>query len=122
MMRRREFITLLSSAAAAWPVAALAQVPRARPLIAYLAAGRPGAVPLIPAVQEGLRDLGYVEGRNIDAVFRFAENRLDRMSDLAEQVVQLKPTVILAAAVVDAVAARRATSMIPIVSPALADP
>src|SRR5262245_8455658 len=97
-LRRRTFLTLLGTSAAAWPPAARAQTQANRPLIAYLAAGRRGAVPLIPAVVDGLHDLGYSEGRNIDFAYRFAENRLDRMSALAEEVVLLKPAVILAAA------------------------
>jgi putative ABC transport system substrate-binding protein len=69
-----------------------------------------------------MRDLGYYGGRNIDVVYRFAEDHLERLPALAEELVRLKPAVILAPTVVDAVAARKATATIPIVSAALADP
>jgi putative ABC transport system substrate-binding protein len=120
-MRRRELMALLGGAAM-WPVTARAQVSAGRKLIACLSAGAYGRAPLIAAFQEGMRDLGYFAGRNIDVVYRFAENRLERLPALAEELVQLKPAVIMAPAVVDAVAARNATATIPIVSAALADP
>jgi putative ABC transport system substrate-binding protein len=75
-IKRREFL-LLSGAAVAWPLAARAQVSPNRPLIACLSAGPYGRVPLIAGFQEGMRDLGYYAGRNIDIMYRFAENRLD---------------------------------------------
>ena len=74
-MKRREFITLLGSAAATWPLAARAQVSAGRKLIACLSAGAYGRAPLIAAFQEGMRDLGYFAGRNIDIVYRFAETQ-----------------------------------------------
>jgi putative tryptophan/tyrosine transport system substrate-binding protein len=119
-IKRREF--LLGVAAAAWPLAARAQGSADRPLIACLSAGSYGKVPLIAGFQEEMRDLGYYGGRNIDIVYRFAENRRERLDALAEELVRLKPAVIMAPAMVDAVAARKATVTIPIVSAALADP
>jgi putative ABC transport system substrate-binding protein len=74
-----------------------------------------------PSFLQGMRDLGYVEGRNLDIVYRFSEGYQDRLPALAEELVQLKPNAILASAVVAAVAARKATASIPIVCPALAD-
>ena len=68
-----------------------------------------------------MRELGYVDGRNFNLVRRFSDGYQDRLPALAEEVVRLKPDVILAPAVISAVAARKATSGIPIVSPALAD-
>jgi putative tryptophan/tyrosine transport system substrate-binding protein len=68
-----------------------------------------------------MRDLGYVEGRDFDMVYRFSEGFHDRLPALTEEVVRLKPDVIIATAVVTAVTARNATSTIPIVCPALAD-
>jgi putative ABC transport system substrate-binding protein len=121
-LKRRDFIALLGGAAVAWPLAARAQQQSNRPLIAYLALGKRGEVPLVAPFQQGMRDLGYVEGRNIDIVYRFAENLPERLPSLAQEVVGLKPAVIVASAAVDAVAARNATVTIPIVSPALADP
>ena len=111
-IKRREFL-LLGGAAAAWPVAARAQVSADRPLIACLSAGLYGRVALIAGFQEEMRDLGYFAGRNIDIVYRFAENRLERLDALAEELVRLKPAVIMAPAMVDAVAARKATGTIP---------
>jgi putative ABC transport system substrate-binding protein len=120
-IKRREFL-LLGGAAAAWPLAARAQVSPDRPLIACLSAGSYGRLPLIAGFQEEMRDLGYYGGRNVDIVYRFAENRLERLDALAEELVRLKPAVIMAPAMVDAVAARKATETIPIVSAALAEP
>jgi putative ABC transport system substrate-binding protein len=121
-LKRREFISLLGGATLAWPLAARAQVSADRPLIACLSAGSYGRAPLIAGFQEGMRDLGYYGGRNIDIVYRFAENRLERLPALAEEVVRLRPMVIVAPAMVEAVAARNATATIPIVSAALVDP
>jgi putative ABC transport system substrate-binding protein len=122
-LRRREFITLLGGGAAvAWPLAARAQVSADRPMIACLSAGPYGRAPLIAGFQEEMRDLGYFAGRNIDIVYRFAENRPERLDALAQELVQLKPAAIMAPTMVDAVAARKATATIPIVSAALADP
>jgi putative ABC transport system substrate-binding protein len=120
-IKRREFL-LLGGAAAVWPLAARAQVSPDRPLIACLSAGSYGRLPLIAGFQEEMRDLGYYGGRNIDIVYRFAENRLERLDALAEELVRLKPAVIMAPAMVDAVAARKATGTIPIVSAALTEP
>jgi putative ABC transport system substrate-binding protein len=120
-IKRREFL-LFGGAAAAWPLNARAQVSLGRPLIACLSSGPYGRVPLIEGFQEEMRDLGYYGGRNIDVVYRFAEDHLERLPALAEELVRLKPAMILAPTVVDVVAARKATATIPIVSAALADP
>jgi putative ABC transport system substrate-binding protein len=71
---------------------------------------------------EGMRELGYVEGGNIDVVYRFADGRLDLLPALAEELIQFTPKVIFAAVTPAAVAARRLTQTIPIVCPILADP
>jgi putative ABC transport system substrate-binding protein len=113
-IERREFL-LLGGAAAAWPLNARAQVSLGRPLIACLSSGPYGRVPLIAGFQEEMRDLGYYGGRNIDVVYRFAEDHLERLPALAEELVRLKPAMILAPTVVDVVAARKATATIPIV-------
>jgi putative tryptophan/tyrosine transport system substrate-binding protein len=117
-MRRREFITLLGGAAAAWPLVALAQQ---RPLVAWLSGGaRAASLGFVDAFLEGMRQLGYVESRNFDVV-RYADGYAERLPALAEELVRLKPSVILAAATGQAVAAKNATATIPIVTPALAD-
>ena len=120
-MRRRDFILLGS--AVAWPLVAQAQVsPRRRPLIAWLSGGTiEVAGPFAASFLDGMRELGYAEGRDFDMAYRYAEGVLDRLPAFAEEIVRLKPDVILAAAVSAAVPARMATSAIPIVCPALAD-
>jgi putative ABC transport system substrate-binding protein len=119
-VRRREFIKLLSGAAAS-SVGASAEVPRKRPLIAVLSAiTRVGNSPL-NAFVKGLNELGYVDGLNVDIVYHFAEEHLDRFPVLAAEVVGLKPDVILATVTPAAVATRALTKSIPIVCPSLAD-
>jgi ABC-type uncharacterized transport system substrate-binding protein len=120
-MQRREFIAAFGGVAAAWPVAVLAQSPK-RPLIAWLGTGsRTASSGFIDAFLQGMRDLGYVEGRDFDIVYRLANGYAERLPALAEELVRLKPNVILAAATGPAVAAKKATATIPIVTPALAD-
>jgi putative ABC transport system substrate-binding protein len=120
-MRRRDFILLGS--ALTWPLAAQAQVsPKRRPFIAWLSGGTTEvAGAFANSFLDGMRELGYAEGRNFDMTYRFAEGVLDRLPAFAEEIVRLKPDVIMAAAVSAAVPARKATSAIPIVCPALAD-
>jgi putative tryptophan/tyrosine transport system substrate-binding protein len=122
-LRRRDFITLIGGAAAlAWPLAAVAQVSGRRPLIAWLSLGEKTASwVFVDAFLQGMRDLGYTERENFDFAPRFAEGYIDRLPALAQELVQLRPSVILAPASGPAVAAKHATAAIPIVSPALAD-
>ena len=121
-MRRRDVIGLF--AALAWQGApAFARNSHKWSLIGFLS---PGAQQFTmyhtaPAFLQGMRDLGYVEGRDFDVAYRFSEGYQDRLPALAEELVKLRPHVILASAVVAAAAARQATSSIPIVCPALAD-
>ena len=120
-MRRREFLGFIGGVATAWPLAVRAQ-PLKRPLIAWLSAGSHAASSLfVDAFLQGMRDLGYVEGRDFDIVYRFADGYAERSPALAEELVRLKPNVILAAATGPAVAAKKATTTIPIITPALAD-
>ena len=122
-MGRRELLAALGGAAAAWPLAALAQqVSTRRPLVAVLSAvTRERNLPLNAFVQ-GMREFGYVEGENIDIEYRFAEGRLDRFPALADELVRLSPNVIVALVTPAAVATRALTHTIPIVCPLLADP
>jgi len=116
-MKRREFITLLGWAATAWPLVARAQLSSKRPLIGVLVAvTRPGN-PVLNAFVQGLRELGYVEGQNIDIAWRFAEGRMDRFPQLAEELVRLTPDVIMVAVSPAAVATRKLTQTIPNVCP-----
>ena len=120
-MERREFITLLGGAAAAWPLAAHAEVSTKRPVIAVLTAiTKENNAPLNAFVQ-GLKELGYVDGVNVDLVYRFAEGHLDRFPALAAEVVGLKPDVILATVTPAAVETKALTTSIPIVCPLLAN-
>jgi ABC-type uncharacterized transport system substrate-binding protein len=121
-MTRREFITLLGSAAAAWPLAGRAQTSMKRPLIAWLSLGeRTSSWVFVEAFLQGMREHDYVEGRQFDIVYRFADGYIERLPSLAEELVRLNPDVILAPASGPAVAAKKATAAIPIVTPALAD-
>src|SRR5271166_732795 len=121
-MRRREFITILGGAAATWPLAARAQGSTKRPLVAWLGLGtQPGSSVFVDAFLQGMRELGYAEGHDFDFVYRFADGYIEQLPTLADEVVRLHPAVILAAASGPAVAARKATATIPIVTPALAD-
>jgi putative tryptophan/tyrosine transport system substrate-binding protein len=121
-MRRREFIGVIGGAAAAWPHSVLAQGTTKRPLIAWLSGGEQTASwVFVEAFLQGMRDLGYVDGQQFDIAYRFADGYVERLPTLADEMVRLNPSVILAPASGPAVAARKATATIPIVTPALAD-
>jgi putative tryptophan/tyrosine transport system substrate-binding protein len=114
-MRRREFISVLGGAVAPWPLAARAQQP-AIPVIGLLSPRASGDVPqLIAAVRQGLKDSGYVEGQNVTIEYRFAEHQNERLAALAADLVHRQVTVIVATAAPAAVAARAATTSIPII-------
>jgi putative tryptophan/tyrosine transport system substrate-binding protein len=120
-VKRRAFITLLGGAAAAWPLAARAQDSHKRSLIGYLTGAAQPPNPYSDIFLQGMRELGYVEGRGFDITYRGSDGYQDRLPTLAKDVVRLKPDVILATAVDSVVALRKETRTIPIVSPALAD-
>ena len=121
-MRRREFIALLCGAAA-WPFAVHAQQPATRPLIGVLSALSPTAAKRnIEGLREGLRALGCVEGRNVSLELRFAEGVVARLPELASDLVALKPDVILAGSLSSILAARNATTTIPLIFLIIEDP
>jgi putative ABC transport system substrate-binding protein len=121
-MKRREFVILVGGTAVTptiWPHLAYPEVSTKRPLVAVLAGVTRREFPT--SFMEGMRELGYVEGGNIDVAYRFADGHSERLPSLAEELVQLTPKVIFAAVTPAAVAARRLTQTIPIVCPILAD-
>jgi putative ABC transport system substrate-binding protein len=113
-MRRREFITLLGGAAAAWPIAAGAQQPAKLPLIGVLVSSSPPH-PFADAFWRGLHALGYSEGQNIKVEFRYTDGRSDRAEEFAEELVRLGVNVIVAHYAIATTAAMAATQTIPIV-------
>jgi putative ABC transport system substrate-binding protein len=125
-MRRREFISsslVGVTALALLPLAVAAQTARKRavPLVGYLS---PGSQTLLSGnvFQQGLRDLGYVVGQNIEVEYRFGNGAFDRLSDFAAELVTLNVDVIVAIVTQAALAAKKATSRIPIVMAGVADP
>ena len=121
-MRRREFITLLGGAPVAWPLAARAQQPAKLPTIGFLGASTPSAwSDYVAAFVQRLRELGWIEGRTVAIEYRWAEGRSERYAEIAAEFVRLKVDVIVTAGTAG-VAAKQATSVIPIVLPVANDP
>src|SRR5713226_7013339 len=115
-MERRTFMTVVAGGLLAAPFAASAQQAAKIARIGYLAANLAASPYLREAFLQGLRDLGYVEGRNLVIEYRSAEGELERLPALAAELVALKVDVIVAPSTLAAVAARQATRSVPIVS------
>ena len=94
-MKRREFITLLGGAAAAWPLAARAQQAGKLPTIGFLGAATPAPEPMDRRFVQRLRELGWIEGRKVTIEYRWAEGRTERLAEIAAEFVRLKVDVIL---------------------------
>jgi len=123
-MRRRQFMTLLGGAAAAWPLAAQAQQAGKVSTIGYLGSTTRSvdSQQRQPAFVERLRELGWIEGRNVAIEYRWAEGRPERYAEIAAEFVRLKVDVIVTTGTPTVLAAKQATSLIPIVFAAVGDP
>jgi putative ABC transport system substrate-binding protein len=115
-MKRREFITLLGGTAAAWPLVARAQQPTKVPIIGFLGAESASTNRhFFDAFQQGMREFGYLDGKNITFVERWAEGRSERFPELIGELLSLKVNIILAVSVPAALAAKHGTATTPIV-------
>jgi putative tryptophan/tyrosine transport system substrate-binding protein len=122
-MRRREFITLVGGATAMWPLATRAQQTTAMPVIGFLGGADPiGLAPQIEALRLGLRDHGYIEGQNIAVEYHWAEGQYDRLPALAADLVRRSVAIIVTQGTPASLAAKQATTTIPIVMAIVGNP
>jgi putative tryptophan/tyrosine transport system substrate-binding protein len=123
MSTRREFITLLGGAAVAWPRYAAAQGSIERPLVAFLSGGSSEAAShYVTGFSQRMQELGYVASRNISVVYRYADGDMGRVPALVDELVRLKPSIMVAANTEVAIAMAKATAAIPIVAANVTDP
>jgi len=113
-MKRRQFITLIGGAVVGWSLVARAQQPKA-PTVGVLVVGSPGSEQFGRLLRDGMRELGYIEGQNIRYEFRSDEGKINRLPDLAAELVRLKVDIIVTWFTPPALAAKQATREIPIV-------
>jgi putative tryptophan/tyrosine transport system substrate-binding protein len=121
IMKRREFITMLGGAVAAWPLSARAQPIKAARIGFLGLVTASSHASRVAAFRAGLRDLGWIEGRNLSIEFRWAEGNYDRLPALAEELLRLNVDVLVTHGAAGALAAKKATSMTPIVITAVGD-
>jgi len=122
-VKRREFTTLFGGAAVAWPLAARAQQAGKLPTIGFLGQStRSAASEWVAAFVQRLRELGWMEGRTITIEYRWSEGRAERFAQIAAEFVRLKVDVILTSGTPEVLAAKQATSVIPIVFATAGDP
>jgi putative tryptophan/tyrosine transport system substrate-binding protein len=122
-MGRRQFICLLGGAAAAWPLAVSAQQPSNLPTIGFLVSGTPSSHrEWVAAFVQRLRELNWTEGRNVAIEIRWAEGRNERLAEITAEFARRRVDVIVTSATPPTLAAKQATSVIPIVFAALGDP
>ena len=122
-MKRREFLSAVASAAAGWPLATRAQRPAKLPTIGFLGANTAAVMsPWTAAFVRRLRELGWIEGRNVAIEYRWGGGRFDRSPEIMAEFVRLRVDVIVTHSTPNVVAARQATSVIPIVFAAAGDP
>ena len=118
-MRRREFVSLFSGAAVAWPLAARSQQFGRIVRIGNLTTANPRSAPFYQSFERRLRDLGHIEGQNIVFEYRNAEGEVDRLPDLAAELVRLDASIIVTSTAAATSAVKRATSTIPILMVAI---
>jgi putative tryptophan/tyrosine transport system substrate-binding protein len=122
-MNKREFITLLGGAAIAWPLLARAQQPGKPPKIGFLGQStRSATSEWVAAFVQRLRELGWIENRTVAIVYRWVEGREDRLTEVTDEFVRLKVDVIVTSGTPEVLAAKQATSVIPIVFATAEDP
>jgi putative ABC transport system substrate-binding protein len=120
-LKRRTFITLLGGAAAAWPLAAVAQQP-AMSLIGFLrSTSLAASTPMIAGFRQGLTAAGFNEGQNVAIEYRYADNQLERLPGLVAELIRL-PVAVIVANVYAALAAKAGTTMVPIIFVTGSDP